>query len=169
MTSNTLNQVNEQFETGVFTPMRNFFLTATGHAEKIAGIQFEAAKACTDLVFRNAYAALEIRDAEAMKNFVGKQPEVAQQLGERIKADAEKLTAANQAFVEDAQKVTQDNATQVQKAAEKAAEKGVEQVQEATSAVTATVDQGKIVASTGKAGGNASSRKSGSGSANTAQ
>ena len=169
MASKTINQVNEQFETGVFAPMRNFFLTATGHAEKIAGIQLEAARACTDIAFRNAYAALEIRDAEAMKNYVGKQPEVAQQFGERIKADAEKLAAANQAFVEDAQKVTQENVTQVQKAAEKAAEKGVEQVQEATSAVTTTADKAKTTTAAGKASGSAGSRKAANSSANAAE
>ncbi|RZU98400.1 phasin family protein [Spiribacter vilamensis] len=165
MASKTINQVNEQVETGVFAPMRSFFHTVTGHAEKIAGIQIETAKACTDMAFRNAYAALEIRDVEAMRNYVGKQPEVAQQFGERLKADAEKLVDAHKAFVEDAQKVTQDNVAQVQKAAEKAAEKGAEQVQEATSAVTATAGKTKTTAAAGKT----SSRKAANSSTNTAQ
>lgn len=165
MASKTINQINEQFETGVFAPMRNFFHTATGHAEKIAGIQFEAAKACTDIAFRNAYSALEIRDAEAMRHYVGKQPEVAQQFGERIKADTEKLVAANQAFVEEAQKVTQDNVAHVQKAAEK----GVEQVQEATSAVTPATNKSKTTPAAGKTGSSASRRKATNGSASTAQ
>ncbi|GEM_PF-1774260 len=123
MANDTFSQFNEQFEKGVFGPMRNFFATATDHAEKIAGIQVEAAKAYTDISFKNAREILEIRDAEALKTYVGKQPEVAKEFGERVKADAEKVTAANQDFVEKAQKVTQDGVASVQKAAEEGVEK----------------------------------------------
>ena len=160
MASKTINPTNAPFEMGVFAPMRHFFLTMTGHAEKIAGIQFETARICTDMAFRNAYAALEIRDAEAMQNYLGKQPEVAQELGERIKADAEKLAAANQALVEDAQRVTRDNVTEMQKAAEKS----VEQVQEAAGAVTATAEKPKTTTAA-----KTSSRKATSSSAKTTQ
>lgn len=123
MTNDMFKQFSEQFEKGVFGPMRNFVATATDHAEKIAGIQVEAAKAYTDITFKNAREVLEIRDTEGLKNYVGKQPEVAKEFGERVKADAEKLTAANQAFVENTQKVTQDSVATVQKAAEESVEK----------------------------------------------
>lgn len=123
MANDTMNQFSEQFEKGFFGPMRNFFATATDHAEKIAGIQVEAAKAYTDMTFKNMREVLEIRDSEGLKNYVSKQPEVAKEVSERVKADAEKLTAANQAFVESAQKVTQDSVSTAQKAAEETVEK----------------------------------------------
>lgn len=123
MANDTMNQFSEQFEKAVFGPMRTFFATATDHAEKIAGIQVEAAKAYTDISFKNMREILEIRDSEGLKNYVGKQPEVAKEFGERVKADAEKLTAANQTFVENAQKVTQDSVATVQQAAEEGVEK----------------------------------------------
>lgn len=128
MANDTIQQLNEQFEKSVFGPMRSFFAAATDHAEQVAGIQVEAAKAYTDITFKNARSALEIRDTEGLKSYVGKQPEVAKEFGERVKADAEKLTSANQSFFENAQKVTQDSVASVQKAAEEGAEK----VQKAT-------------------------------------
>ena len=127
MTNETLSQVNEQFETTVFAPMRRYLAAVTDHAEAVASLQIEASKAYTEVAFSNARAALDIRDVEGFKSYVGKQPEVAKQFGERVKNDAEKMTAANQAFVENAQKVTQDSVQQVQKAAEE----GVEKVQKA--------------------------------------
>ena len=130
MANETINQFTEQFEKSVFGPMRDFLATATDHAEKIAGMQIEAAKAYTDISFKNAREILEIRDTEALKNYVGKQPEVVKEFSERVKADAEKVTAANQDFVEKAQKVTQDSVAEVQKAAEE----GVEKVQKTAGA-----------------------------------
>lgn len=123
MANDTVQQLNEQFEKSVFGPMRSFIAAATDHAEQVAGIQVEAAKAYTDITFKNARSALEIRDSEGFKNYVGKQTEVAKEFGERAKSDAEKLTAANQSFFENAQKVTQDSVKQAQKAAEEGVQK----------------------------------------------
>jgi phasin family protein len=127
MANDTIKQFNEQFEKTVFGPFRTYVAAATDHVEALAGIQVEAAKAYTDVAFKNTRAALDIRDAEGLKAYVSNQPEVAKAFGERVKSDAEKVTAANQAFVENAQKVTQDSVASVQKAAEE----GVQKVQKA--------------------------------------
>ena len=127
MANDMIGQFNEQFEKSVFGPWRGLAAAAADHAEKIAAIQVDAVQSYTTLTFKNARGMLEIRDAETFKNYVTTQPEVAKEFGERMKADSEKLTAANHDFVASAQKVTQDGVASVQKAAEQGAEK-VQQV-----------------------------------------
>jgi phasin family protein len=123
MTTDSFKQINEQFETTVFSPMRQYIAALTDHAEALSSLQVEASKAYTEVVFSNARAALDIRDSEGLKAYVAKQPEVAKQFGERVKDDAEKVAAANQSFAENAQKVTQDSVKQAQKAAEEGVQK----------------------------------------------
>jgi phasin family protein len=130
MANDTFQQINEQFESTVFAPMRRYFAAITDHAEAVTSLQVEASKAYTEVAFSNVRAALDVRDAEGFKAYVSKQPDVAKQFGERVKNDAEKITAANQTFVENAQKVTQESVEQVQKAAED----GVQKVQKAANA-----------------------------------
>jgi len=128
--NDTVKQLNEPFESTVVTPMRRYFAAVTDHVEAVTSLQIEAARAYTEAAFSNARGALDIRDAEGFKSYVSKQPKVAKQLGERVTNDADKITAANQTFVESAQKVTQDSVEQVQKAAEE----GVQKVQKAATA-----------------------------------
>lgn len=130
MANDTFQQLNEQFESTFFAPMRQYLAAVTDHVEALSSLQIEASKAYTEVAFSNVRAALDVRDAEGFKTYVSKQPEVAKQFGERVKSDAEKITAANQTFVENAQKVTKDSVEQVQKAAED----GVQKVQKAANA-----------------------------------
>jgi len=138
MSKDSTQQVTEQFDKNVMQPARSVATLATDHFEALASIQMDAMKAYCDIGFKHARNALDVRDTEALREYVSSQPDVAKEFGERVKADAEKLSAANQSFVEKAQKVTQENVASVQKAAEenaskvqKAAEENVEKAQKA--------------------------------------
>ena len=127
MANDTLQQFGDSFEKAVFAPGRSYFAALTDHLEAITSLQIEAAKAYTEITFKEVRGALDIRDAEGLKAYVSSQPELAREFSERVKNDAERLTQANQTFMENAQKVTQDSVSKVQKAAEE----GVERVQKA--------------------------------------
>ena len=127
MTNETINRMNEQVEKTVFGPARSYASIVTNHAQAVANIQLEAAKAYAELAFRQLRAAADVRDAEGWKNYVSGQSEVAKQVGAQVKNDAEKLASANQAFMQNAQAETESNVATVRKAAEE----GVETVKKA--------------------------------------
>ena len=138
MTEQTINQVNKQIEKTVLGPVRSYATLLTDHAETLAGIQFDAAKAYTDLALKQVRAAADIRDAEGVQSYVAGQSDAAKQFADRVKQDVEKLVSANQSFVQNAQKLTQDSVTTAQKAAEegvqtvqKTAEEGVQTARKA--------------------------------------
>ena len=55
--------------------------------------------------------------------FLQNQQQAAKELGERVKGDVEKVVSLNQAFAQNAQKVTQDSAQNVSKAAQESTKK----------------------------------------------
>lgn len=130
MATDNFQQMGDALEKAFFNPARNYLAALTDHAEAITGIQIEAAKAYTEITFKEARGALDIRDAEGFKAYVSNQPELAREFSERIKNDAERVTQANQTFMENAQQVTQESVSKVQKAAEE----GVQRVQKAAAA-----------------------------------
>lgn len=125
MTEQAITQVNKQFEKTVLNPARSYAALVTEHAETLAGIQFDAAKAYTDLALKQVRAATDIRDAEGAKSYLAGQSDIAKQVSDRVKKDVEKLASANQSFVRKAQKLTQDSVA----TAQKTAEEGVQTVQ----------------------------------------
>lgn len=127
MTNETINRINEQVEKTVVGPARGYASLVTDYAQAVSGIQLEAAKAYSELAFRQLRAAADVRDAEGWKSYVSGQSEVAQQVGARVKDDAEKLASANQTFVQNAQAAAESNVATVRKAAEE----GVETVKKA--------------------------------------
>ena len=137
MAEQAITQVNKQFEKTVLGPARSYAALVTEHAEALAGIQFDAAKAYTDLALKQVRAAADIRDAEGVKSYVAGQSDMARQVSDRVKKDVEKLASANQSFVRKTQKLTEDSVATGRKAAEesvatvrKAAEASGEAVQQ---------------------------------------
>lgn len=125
MAEQAITQVNKQFEKTVLGPARSYAALVTEHAETLASIQLDAAKAYTDLALNQVRAAADISDAEGVKNYVAGQSDVARQVSDRVKKDVEKLASANQSFVRKAQKLTEDSVA----TARKTAEEGVQTVQ----------------------------------------
>lgn len=117
MTNPTINQFNEQFDKLFGGPARAFAELSVNHLDSLVSTQMDAAKAYTDLGIRQVRTALDIREPQDVQKYVQGQQEVAKELGERFKGDAEKVVALNQKFAEEAQKLSQQNAQGVQKAA----------------------------------------------------
>jgi phasin family protein len=101
------NPFNDQFQNSVIGPARAYAELALNHFEKLVSLQYDSARAYTDLGVQQTRAALEVKDQAGVQSYLQSQQKAAQAIGERVKGDAEKVASLNQAFVENAQKTAQ--------------------------------------------------------------
>lgn len=109
-----------QFES-MFAPARAFAALSVDMTEKLVNAQFEAAQAYTDTSLAQLRSLMEVKDAEGLKSYMEGQQKVAKDLTERLKDDAEKVVSLQQDFVQQSQKLTEDNVKQATDTATKAA------------------------------------------------
>jgi phasin family protein len=130
MNNEMLTKYNEQAEQLVMGPSRSYAKLAVDYAEKMVNAQMEAAKTYTDIGMRQARAALDIKDAEALKAYADEQQAVAKDVSERVKSDAEKVVGMNQQFADEARKLVESSV----KAASETATENVNAAQKAAKA-----------------------------------
>ena len=118
MSTTTPNQLNDQFEQFLLGPTRAFMGLGVEHLEKLFNVQLEATKAYTQLSLQQVRASLSIREPKDLENYVQGQQEAVKTLGERVKGDAELVVALNREFAEKAQRLAQDSASNLGKAAQ---------------------------------------------------
>jgi len=122
MSKETLDQFTKQFEqmgkqaeSFFADPARTYAALALSHYQNLAATQFDAAKAYSDVAMKQARAALELKDPSEFQSYVESQQQVVQSLGERVKEDAAKVAALNEAFAREAQKLVEVNMQSVAK------------------------------------------------------
>lgn len=103
-------QTNVDFDRFV-APVRKFNALVVDHAEKLAQFQLEAAQSYTSLSLENLRSALEIKQPQDLQQYVGRQQAVAETVGKKLSDDANALAGLNKGFVEQMQKLAQENAT----------------------------------------------------------
>ncbi len=123
MSNQIQKQYEEQIEKIVGGPARAFVGLALNHIESVADAQYEAARNYTDIGVRQFRAALDIRSPQDLQAYVQGQQEVAREIGERVKGDAEKFVALNQEFVQRARSLSEENVKNVSKVAQGTARK----------------------------------------------
>ncbi|MDT0500556.1 MULTISPECIES: phasin family protein [unclassified Halomonas] len=133
--TNAFSFDTKQFDTAqidslYFAPARAFAALSVDYTEKLVNAQLEATRAYTDLNLAQLRRLVEVKDAEGLKRYVEGQQDVAKQLTERLKGDAEKVVALQQEFVQESQKLTEGNVKQAQES--------VKQVQESAEKATAS-------------------------------
>ena len=116
MSNETLNTVNEQIQKLV-APSRSFIGLSVEQAEKLVSLQLETAASYMELGFQQVRAALDVKDPKGLQAYVEGSRKVAEDLGERVKGDAEKVVSLQREFAEKAQKLAQDNVSSFAKAA----------------------------------------------------
>lgn len=116
MSNATFEQYNEQVEKVFVGPARTYASLVLDHADKLFAAQFEAVKSYSDFSFGQVRAALDIKDSKGFEAYVKGQQKVAEDFGKKVKGDAEKVAALGQDFVEQAQKLAQENVKNVSKA-----------------------------------------------------
>lgn len=113
-------QVSEQFESLFFGPVRAYASLTVDYAEKLAHAQLDATKAYADTGLAQLRTLLSVKDAEGLRAYLEGQQKVAKDLAERLKGDAEKVVSLQQDFVQQSQKLTEENVKQAQATAAKA-------------------------------------------------
>ncbi|MFG6178396.1 phasin family protein [Halomonas sp. THAF12] len=114
-------QFTEQFESLFFGPARAYAGLSVDFAEKLTSAQLEAGRAYTETGLAQVRALLDIKDAEGLRSYMEGQQKVAKDLTERLKGDAEKVVSLQQDFVQQSQKLTEENVKQATETATKAA------------------------------------------------
>ncbi|MFV8836537.1 phasin family protein [Aquisalimonas sp. APHAB1-3] len=136
MSNETVNQMQQQFDSTFAAPARTYASMMLDHVEQLANLQFEATKAFAETGVKQARAALEVKDPSDVRAYIESQQNVAKELGERMKGDAEKVVSLNQAFAENAQKVTQESAQNVSQAAQDVTKTAKEEAKSTTKAAS---------------------------------
>lgn len=121
MSNATFDQATQQFESLFFAPARTYAALTLDYTEKLVAAQFDAAKAYSDAGLSQARAVLDVKDAEGLRAYAEGQQKTAKELTERLKNDAEKVVAMNQEFVQQSQKLAEDNLKAASKATAKSA------------------------------------------------
>lgn len=110
----------QQFDALFFGPARAYANLAVDYTEKLAHAQLDATKAYTDTGLAQLRTLMSVKDAEGLKSYMEGQQKVAKDMAERMKGDAEKVVSLQQDFVQQSQKLTEDNVKQAQATATKA-------------------------------------------------
>ncbi|RZU98738.1 phasin family protein [Spiribacter vilamensis] len=110
MNNELFNQYTKQIETLFMAPARAYATLAATHTQKLMDAQMDAVRTYSEIGVQQARAAMEIKDADALQQYAADQQSVAKDLGERVKADGEKVVALNQNFANEARKLVESSA-----------------------------------------------------------
>lgn len=103
------NQMNQQFQSLFLAPMRSYAALTVDYAERVLNTQYEFAKAYSNASFSQARSMLDIKNSDDLRSFVEGQQKVAQEMGERMKDDTQKVVAMNQEFAEKSKQLVEEN------------------------------------------------------------
>ena len=120
-----------QLESLFFAPARAFAALSVDYTEKLVNAQLEATKAYTDTSLAQLRSLVEVKDAEGLKGYMEGQQQVAKELTERLKGDAEKVVALQQEYAQESQKLTEGSVKQAQESAKQATETATKAVKDA--------------------------------------
>ncbi|WP_416137070.1 phasin family protein [Halomonas sp. HK25] len=126
-----------QLESLFFAPARAFAALSVDYSEKLINAQLEATKAYADTSVAQLRSLVEVKDAEGLKSYMEGQQQVAKELTERLKGDAEKVVALQQEFAQESQKLTESSVKQVQDSAQASAKEASETANKAVKEATA--------------------------------
>lgn len=91
-------------------PVREINEVAVDKTEKLMKLQVAALQGYTKLAIGHWRAALAVKDADSMKEFVGKQREYVEAVAEKAAKDASALMELGNDYVAEVQKILKDNA-----------------------------------------------------------
>lgn len=102
------------FEAMLLGPARAYAALSIDYTEKLLAAQLDTAKAYADTGLAQARELLDVRDADGLRNYVEGQQQVAKDISERFKGDAEKVVSLNQDFFQQSQKLAESSLKQAQ-------------------------------------------------------
>ncbi|MGC3872656.1 phasin family protein [Halomonas sp. GXIMD04776] len=123
MANTNTDQMTKQFESMFFGPMRSYAALTVEYAERVLNTQYEFAKAYSNASFGQARSMLNVKNSDDLRTFVESQQKVAQEMGERLKDDTQKVVSMNQEFAEKSQKLVEENVKSASQTAQQTAQK----------------------------------------------
>ncbi|MCA1769949.1 MAG: phasin family protein [Halomonas sp.] len=117
MTKATTKKATDTFEGLLAEPARAYGSLTLEYYEKLMAAQLEATRRYADFGLAQARAWIDVRDAEGLKKVMEDQQKVAQDLGDHLKADAEKLSELSQDYLQKSQKLVEESMKSVTEAA----------------------------------------------------
>ncbi|PMR68941.1 phasin family protein [Halomonas heilongjiangensis] len=122
-----------QLESLFFGPARAFAALSIDFTEQLVTAQLDATKAYADSSLAQLRSLVEVKDAEGLKSYLEGQQQVAKDLTERLKGDADKVVALQQDFIQESQKLTEGSVQQAQESLQQATETATKPVKEVAS------------------------------------
>jgi len=122
MNNELFNQYTKQIETLFMAPARAYATLAVNYTQKLMDAQMDAVRTYSEVGMQQARSAVDIKDADALQQYAAKQQTVAKDLGERVKADGEKVVALNQNFADEARKLVESSAQSASETAKETVE-----------------------------------------------
>ncbi|MGO2242588.1 MAG: phasin family protein [Halomonas sp.] len=113
------NEMTQQFDNMFMAPARSFMALSVDYAEKMINAQMDASKAYTGTSIAQMRQMMNVKDAEGLRSYMESQQNVAKELAERAKGDADKVVSLQQDFIQKSQKLTEENVKQAQTAVSK--------------------------------------------------
>lgn len=109
MSNATIDQTTQQFQTSIVEPARAFGSLTLEFYEKLLSAQFDAVRALADMSLAQSRTWLDVKDAESLKKVVESQQKAVQDMGERFKGDADKVTTLGQEYLQKGQKLAEES------------------------------------------------------------
>lgn len=114
------NEMTQQFDNLFVAPMRAYANLSVDFTEKMINAQLDAGKAYADTGLAQVREFFSVKDAEGLRSYMEGQQKVAKALTERVKGDADTVVSLQKDFIQQSQKLTEDNVKQAQDVATKA-------------------------------------------------
>ncbi|MYL23057.1 phasin family protein [Vreelandella massiliensis] len=114
-------KTSQELNTIFVNPMRSYATAALDYYDQVVGAQIDAARAYSDMSVAQMRTWLDVNDADSLKKAVDRQQKTASDMLERFKGDAEKLTTLGQTFMQESQKMAEQNMQNATDATQKAA------------------------------------------------
>ncbi|MDR5897518.1 phasin family protein [Halomonas vilamensis] len=118
----------QQLNTIFVSPMRSYTNAALDYYDQAVSAQLDAARAYADMSVAQMRLWLEVSDADSLKKALDSQQKAAGDMVERFKNDAEKLTSLGQTFMQESQKMAEENMKNVTDVSQKAASEVTQKV-----------------------------------------
>ncbi|MBD3896096.1 phasin family protein [Halomonas sp. ML-15] len=124
------DRAKQQFDSSMVEPVRAYGSLTTDYYEKLFSTQFDAVRAFADTSLAQSRSWLEVRDSESFQQVVEEQQHSIREMGERLKADTDKISSLSQEYLKETQQLAMGSMQTGQKQLEENMQKGQQQLKE---------------------------------------
>lgn len=105
----TNRKTTEQIDSLWVKPARDYGALGLEYCEKLMSAQLDAARTITDLSLAQMRTWIDVRDTEGFQKAMEDQHKAVQEMGERMKGEAEAFSALSQEFMQKSQALFEES------------------------------------------------------------